>query len=300
MNRRRNARIRRFIEVHQAVVGQENIGETKPHFPERIENLKGMAIKMNEEKKFRLNTDETEAIPACEDTTAAEQAPFKVFATQEEYQTYFDRILGQRLKNARKAEDTLHKLEPMLQQLQHGSARRRKPVRFEDVVSSTSGAQNVIWEKNRTICRLLGNANSGAEESEGQTVSPDDPVFHSDKVAKALERDFSAIPEQDAVLYRDVNFGELAKDRKFLALLSNGLSVTEAYAALHLDEIAGKLAKRTGKQIIDNIIAKGSRPPENVLQNGISGNLSPNVAAMNNDEIDALLARAQRGENIML
>ena len=278
MNRRRNARIRRFIEVHQAVVGQENIGETKPHFPERIENLKGMAIKMNEEKKFRLNTDETEAIPACEDTTAAEQAPFKVFATKEEYQTYFDRILRQRLKNARKAEDTLHKLEPMLQQLQHavGASDREE------------------------LCRLLGNANSGAEESEGQTVSPDNPVFHSDKVAKALERDFSAIPEQDAVLYQDADVGELAKDRKFLALLSNGLSVTEAYAALHLDEIAGKLAKRTGKQIIDNIIAKGSRPPENVLQNGISGNLSPNVAAMNNDEIDALLARAQRGENIIL
>lgn len=278
MNRRRNARIRRFIEVHQAVVGQENIGETKPHFPERIENLKGMAIKMNEEKKFRLNTDETEAIPACEDTTAAEQAPFKVFATKEEYQTYFDRILGQRLKNARKAEDTLHKLEPVLQQLQHavGASDREE------------------------LCRFIGNVGPGAEESEGQTVSPDNPVFHSDKVAKALERDFSAIPEQDAVLYRDVNFGELAKDRKFLALLSNGLSVTEAYAALHLDEIAGKLAKRTGKQIVDNIIARGSRPPENVLQNGISGNLSPNVAAMNNDEIDALLARAQRGENIIL
>ena len=278
MNRRRNARIRRFIEVHQAVVGQENIGETKPHFPERIENLKGMAIKMNEEKKFRLNTDETEAIPACEDTAAAEQAPFKVFATKEEYQSYFDRILGQRLKNARKAEDTLNRLEPVLQQLQHA------------VGASDRGE----------LCRFIGNVGPGAEESEGQTVSPDDPVFHSDKVAKALERDFSAIPEQDAVLYRDVNFGELAKDRKFLALLSNGLSVTEAYAALHLDEIAGKLAKRTGKQIIDNIIAKGSRPPENVLQNGISGNLSPNVAAMNNDEIDALLARAQRGENIIL
>lgn len=278
MNRRRNARIRRFIEVHQAVVGQENIGETKPHFPERIENLKGMAIKMNEEKKFRLNTDETEAIPACEDTAAAEQAPFKVFATKEEYQSYFDRILGQRLKNARKAEDTLNRLEPVLQQLQHavGASDREE------------------------LCRFIGNVGPGAEESEGQTVSPDNPVFHSDKVAKALERDFSAIPEQDAVLYRDVNFGELAKDRKFLALLSNGLSVTEAYAALHLDEIAGKLAKRTGKQIVDNIIARGSRPPENVLQNGISGNLSPNVAAMNNDEIDALLARAQRGENIIL
>lgn len=233
---------------------------------------------MNEEKKFRLNTDETEAIPACEDTAAAEQAPFKVFATKEEYQSYFDRILGQRLKNARKAEDTLNRLEPVLQQLQHavGASDREE------------------------LCRFIGNVGPGAEESEGQTVSPDDPVFHSDKVAKALERDFSAIPEQDAVLYRDVNFGELAKDRKFLALLSNGLSVTEAYAALHLDEIAGKLAKRTGKQIIDNIIAKGSRPPENVLQNGISGNLSPNVAAMNNDEIDALLARAQRGENIIL
>ena len=233
---------------------------------------------MNEEKNFRLNTDDTESVSVSEDTAAAEQAPFKVFATKEEYQTYFDRILGQRLKSARKAEDTLNRLEPVLQQLQHavGASDREE------------------------LCRFIGNANSGAEESEGQTVSPDNSVFHSDKVAKALERDFSAIPEQDAVLYQDADVGELAKDRKFLALLSNGLSVTEAYAALHLDEIAGKLAKRTGKQIIDHIIAKGSRPPENVLQNGISGNLSPNVAAMNNDEIDALLARAQRGESIIL
>lgn len=233
---------------------------------------------MNQEENIRLNTNETESIPAWETPAAAEQAPFKVFATKEEYQAYFDRILGQRLKNARKAEDTLNKLEPMLQQLQQAV-----------------GASN-----REELCRLIGNVKSEAEESDGQTVSSDTPVFDSGKVAEALERDFSAIPEQDAVLYRDVNVGELAKDRKFLALLSNGFSVTEAYAALHLNEIAGKLAKRTGKQIVDNIIAKGSRPPENVLQNGISGNLSPNVATMNNDEIDALLARAQKGESIML
>jgi len=43
----------------------------------------------------------------------------------------------------------------LLQQLQHGSARRRKPVRFEDVVSSTSGAQNVIWEKKSDYLHVL-------------------------------------------------------------------------------------------------------------------------------------------------
>lgn len=233
---------------------------------------------MSEENNFRLNPDETESPSASADTAAAEQAPFKVFATKEEYQAYFDRILGQRLKNARKAEDTLHKLEPVLQRLEQASG---------------------ISDREE-LCRLISGVRSESEKAEGQTASPDELGFDAGRVAKALERDFSAIPEQDAALYGDINVGELAKDRKFLALLSNGFSVTEAYAALHLHEITDKLAKRTGKQVVDNIIARGSRPPENVLQSGISGNLSPNVAAMNNDEIDALLARAQKGESIIL
>ncbi len=246
--------------------------------PRRLgKSQKGMAMTMNQEKSFRLPPNEAETSSVNEDTAAAEQAPFKVFATQEEYQTYFDRILGQRLKNARKAEATLNKLEPMLQQLQHA----------------------VSVSDREALCHLFDHVDE-TRKADGQTASPEPLSFSSAKVTEALERDFAAIPKQDAVLYRDVNVEELAKDRKFLTLLSNGFSVTEAYAALHLNEIAEKLAKRTGKQIIDNIVARGNRPHENALHNGISGNPAPDVAAMNNEEIDALLDRAQKGESIIL
>ena len=43
------------------------------------------------------------------------RTPFKVFATQEEYQQYFDKLLGQRLKSARKKSEKMEEMEKMLQ-----------------------------------------------------------------------------------------------------------------------------------------------------------------------------------------
>lgn len=183
--------------------------------------------------------------PLGENGDSDPTAPFKVFATKEDYQKHFDRILGQRLRSARKNAEKLERLEALFKE----------------------------------------------QESRATAVSTSD-------VLPALEKELSALTEQDGELYSELDAQALTADRKFLTLLSEGLSVKEAYHALHPEALSRILAERAGKQIINNILARGNRPNENAIVGSVVGAISPNVAAMNNDEIDALLERVQRGETI--
>lgn len=193
--------------------------------------------------------------------------PFKVFATKEEYQSYFDKIMGQRLKVARKNAEKLERLAPLL------SAMERE--------------YGVSTEEELFQRLAKPDPSGGQAEAENQA-----------KLTDALKKEFSDLAGEDRGLYGDVDIETLSADRKFLTLLSQGFSAKDAYNALHLDEVAQKIAQKNSKQIINNILARGSRPPENAQLGELSGAFVPNVSAMNNDEIDALLARVQKGENI--
>lgn len=218
-------------------------------------------------------TEQSDAVLEEAAETAAKQngepgsTPFRVFATKEEYQNHFDKIMGQRLKAARKNAEKLERLAPLLTALER-----------EYGVST----QEELFQRLAEV-----GPSGGQDEADNQA-----------QLADTLKREFSDIAGEDCSLYGDVNVETLSKDRKFLTLLSQGFSVKEAYNALHLNEMAQKLAQKTSKQIINNILARGSRPPENAQLGELPGAFVPNVAAMNNDEIDALLARVQKGENI--
>lgn len=209
---------------------------------------------MTEELQARQETAATaaEANPGENGGSGTEQ-PFKVFATREEYQAHFDKILGQRLKGARKNAEKLEKLETLLRE------------------------------------------KYGAVPTDGTAELP---LPEAGQAAAMLEQELSALEGQDRELYSGLNAEALTADRKFLTLLSQGLTVKEAYHALHPEEVSRVLAERAGRQIIGNIMARGSRPKENAVAPGAAGTITPNVAAMNNDEIDALLDRVRRGENI--
>lgn len=209
---------------------------------------------------------ETTAGSAFEEAEKTEEPPFKVFQTREEYQTYFDKIMGQRLKSARKNAEKLEKLTPLLSALQQ-----------------EYGAQS-----EEQLFDLLAQ---GAKVPQGQEER------RQSQIADTLQHEVEKIAQQDS-LYEKLDAKQLAADQKFMALLAQGFSVKDAYDALHLQEVTKELAKRAGKQIVDNIMARGNRPSENALTGGSAGAFVPNVAAMSNDEIDALLERVQKGESI--
>ena len=73
--------------------------------------------------------------------------------------------------------------------------------------------------------------------------------------------------EQVKAVYPDFDLSTESKNPQFLAMLKAGVPVQHAYEVIHMDEIkagvAQNTARRTEKQVVDGIRAKGSRPAEN-------------------------------------
>ena len=221
--------------------------------------------------------------------------PFKVFQTQEEYQNYFDGIMGKRLKNARENSEKLERFTPLIDALkqQHGITDESELAEKlkADIVSAGAYREGLTEEQYRKQWETeeqLRNANKQLND------------FRHQQFLSALNNDVSKMKQENNELYGGINAEELAEDQKYLALLAQGFSVKEAYDALHISDILKQSAQRTGKQVVDNIVARGERPSESAASQAPAANVINDVSKMNNDEIDALVQRAMRGERIEL
>lgn len=73
--------------------------------------------------------------------------------------------------------------------------------------------------------------------------------------------------EQVKAVYPSFDLAAESKNPQFLSMLKAGVPVQHAYEVVHMDEIkagvAQNTARRTEKQVVDGIRAKGNRPAEN-------------------------------------
>ena len=218
-----------------------------------------------------------------------------MFQTQEDYQSYFDNIIGQRLRGEREKTERLDKLAPMLEVLQKHYGVSDESALIDrvqnDMISQIAYNEGISEDQYRARME---------SERQMQDMQRQLKDFQHQQFISALTNDVSKLAEQNAELYSGIDVNELSENQQFLALLSQGFDVKKAYDALHLDEITQKLAQKTSKQVVDNIIAKGSRPAESAAVSVGAANTSNNVASMSDDEIDALISRAARGEKIEL
>lgn len=229
------------------------------------------------------------------DGTPADSAPFKVFATQEEYQSYFDGIIGKRLKGARETGERLKALEPVMEMLtkRYGTSNAQELTeKIKNDIVSTNAYQSGFTEDQYR--QQLDN------ELKMDAMSRQMQEYQHRQFMEALKGDVAAMVQEDAVLYAAADAEELATDGKFLSLLANGFSVKQAYDALHLDDVLKSSAQKTSKQVVDTIVAKGERPSEAAKMPAIAGNAVNSVSSMSDDEIEALAKRAMRGERIEL
>ncbi len=217
-----------------------------------------------QEQEYTGDSQETAAAEIGENGGPAAE-PYRVFQTQEEYQSYFDDVMGKRLKGARETSEKLNRLSPIVEML-------GKKYDSEKLDNE---------EKIRTMEQQLGD-------------------FRHQQFVAALEHDLSKLAEEKPEFYGKAASEELAGDQKFIALLSQGFSVKEAYDALHLTELLQQSAQAVGKQVVDNIVARGERPAESAAVPAAAGNVSFDVAKMTDEEIDELTKRAMRGERISL
>ena len=87
-------------------------------------------------------------------------------------------------------------------------------------------------------------------------------------------------------------------------MLQSGTPMEHAYKVLHLDEILNNernvTAANTEKQVMDNIRARGQRPPEAGLNSNNAITYKTDVNAMSDKEILEIARRANRGDVIQL
>lgn len=102
----------------------------------------------------------------------------------------------------------------------------------------------------------------------------------------------------------DFDINKEAENPEFAKLLQSGVSVKAAYTALHFDQLGSisnaKAVKATEKAVVDQIRANGSRPVEAGTSNGGGFTVKTDVDKFTKDDIDEILKRVDRGEQIIL
>lgn len=244
---------------------------------------------------------DTEA-SAAENQAATE--PFRVFKTQEEFQGYFDKTIGERLKDSREAREKLGKYEPVIDSLKKawgvedldGLLAKAE----EQAISELAYAKGVdpsvakdIYQAQREAAQVKSQLYAiQAAQAEAQQADLTKQLF------TALDGEFAALKASDPALYGDANVSSLLENQQFISMLSAGVPIKAAYDALHVDKIKIAALTQAQQKVVANIQARAARPPEGAMTSGEGATTKLDPAKLTAAERDDINRRVARGEII--
>lgn len=229
-----------------------------------------------------------------------QEQPFKQFNTQEEYQSHFDSILGQRLKKTRETVETFNKVQPILDLMQkkYGVDTLEQALEAYELEVAEQEAFNLgvtpefYLDNNRTK-RELAQTKAQLELQQAEQ--------NQKNFIELLNKDIEKLKQEDSYLYGELKADEIANNDKILRLLADeelGMSLKTAYNAVFGEEIAKKIAEKTQKQVVDNIASRKQRPSENAQSGTAIGKAVFDVNSLSNKDIDEINKRVAMGEKI--
>lgn len=103
--------------------------------------------------------------------------------------------------------------------------------------------------------------------------------------------------------YPDFDLEAEIQDERFMNLLRQNWSVTDAYEAIHAKELItrgiGTAAERAQKNVVDNIRARGMRPAENGTGNKAGVIVKKDPSQFDNKDLEEIRRRVANGEKIV-
>ncbi len=103
---------------------------------------------------------------------------------------------------------------------------------------------------------------------------------------------------------QDFNLQSELDNPDFVRLLAGGISLESAYKAVHFDDMIGgamaQTAKNVREQVTNNIESRNTRPTENGVSSQNAQVFKTDVNNMTKADRQALIRRAEKGENIKL
>lgn len=190
--------------------------------------------------------------------------PYKTFATHEEYQAEFDRVMGERLKKNRADMERLDGLRNLAMSFYGGEGDDALNSLIKDLREQNAEKAGVSAEEFDKQLRDSADARKYREQMKAQEE-------HQTRVKEIQDRWIRESADLKAVA-PDFDFNKAMGNKAFYDNVINGMSVAAAYIAANSKPAAPEQPKR--KAIAQNGNAKGAS----------IGKVTPNVDAMTDEE----------------
>lgn len=218
----------------------------------------------------------------------------------EEYKEHNQKIIQNRLKSSKAAEEQLAALGPALQLLhrQYGTQDTASLVQAITGDDHWYEAEAQKRGMDTQTFRLLDQQEQTIRYMQAQQQAQQEQQEQARQVMKWRNEE-SALRE----LYPDFNLdAEIEENQEFYNLLRNGISVRHAYETIHMDEIMGQTVagavQRTAQRTMDTIRANGMRPQENGAGKTPAKPVKLTVSQLTPQQMRDIERRLARGEVI--
>ena len=199
--------------------------------------------------------------------------PYKTFATHEEYQAEFDRVMGERLKKNRADMERLDGLRNLAMSFYGGEGDDALNSLIKDLREQNAEKAGVSAEEFDKQLRDSADARKYREQMKAQEEQ-------QTRVKEIQDRWIRESADLKAVV-PDFDFNKAMGNKAFYDNVINGMSVAAAYIAANKANKPAAPEQPKRRQIAQNGNAKGAS----------IGNITPNINAMTDEEFNAYINR---------
>lgn len=224
---------------------------------------------------------------------------------KEEHSRYMDKVIGERLKNQKKAETDLRNqvesMNPIMDMLsakygiESGDMKAlAKAIEEDDAYYEAEASDKGVSVEQLKQMRKMEHENAMLRNKMQETMQQEQ-----------IRRDMEAWMKQgEAVkkIYPSFDFATESQNKDFNDLIVRGIPIQTAYEIIHKDEIMGGAmqyaVQQTAQKVSQNIQSRAKRPPESgaASDNGIV--TKPDVCSLTKEDRAEIARRVARGERI--
>ena len=213
------------------------------------------------------------------------------------------RIIDRRFREARNLEERAAKQQPIIDMLM-----QRHKIADGDLGKLAAAVENdnAYWSEAAEEAGMSVEQYKQFQklQRENQALLDDQRRRQRQQDAQQKLQKWYGEAEQVKSQYPGFDLNAEAKNPQFLSMLRAGVPVQHAYEVIHMEDIkagvAQTTAKRTEKQVVDGIRAKGARPQENGTSSQSAFTVKDDPSKWSRKDREEVIRRVARGETIKL
>lgn len=251
-------------------------------------------------------SDDKQDVSVTSDTLEDKRKAFQDLVNGEYKDIYTEetqRIIDRRFREVKNLEQQVTRNQPVIDMLM-----QRYKIADGDISKLASAIENddAYWSEAAEEAGMSVEQYKQFQklQRENQTLIQDKRRQQSQQAAQQQLSRWYGEAEQVRATYPDFDLNAEVKNPRFLSMLKSGVPVQHAYEVLHLDDIkagvAQTTAKRTEKQVVDGIRAKGARPQENGTSSQSAFTVKDDPSKWSKKDRAEVARRVARGETIKL